>query len=415
MEYGSCISCYNLIIPQILFILTITIVLIKKKEHLMSNSNHTKRLAVFVLAIMCFIPVWANPQLPLPSPFFSDPASAAMGGTGVADPAGSIILNPARSVSGSTTLALPWASFTVSNPVPMLQRLSEQDWNSIAWSIPAGLVELTGCQGGTSFQMPYFAFDMRGGARLLATSYADEDGGALMSDLVVESGASLRLATGASFLFALRHRLDLGVSSGMDLSLWSDPVSAVKLSTKGLKDGVFAGTPLYTSCSVPLSFGVSYWYRGILGASLTLRNDSLFVFMQNTFADSETALETAAKDFGALFAGSAGLNLIQGWTGDLGFYLAGRFEKCRIKLLVDFMDIVGYIREPIYWPSQLHAGLELLVNGISLRVGYNRGITCGIGLDMEYAFLDASLTKILFPMPNESPSTYLSMKMRFGF
>lgn len=375
----------------------------------------SKKTAVIVLTVLCTVALWAGPEIVMPSPFFLDPAAAAMGGAGIADPYGSILFNPARNSSGIKRLGLPWVAATVSNPIITIQQFRAEDWNGLAWSIPAGLVEIGCMQAGVDVQVPHFSLDLRGGTRLLAASYDNEEGGALMSDVMIETGGSLRLASGGSFLFNLKHRLDLGIGTGVDFSLWSEPVSAVQLSLKGVRDGVYSGTPLYTQCSVPLSLGASYWYRGIVGGSLTVRNDSLLVFLQNNFADNEAAFDVVKETPAALFAGSAEFNLLQGWTGDVGFYLSRRFGDFRAKLLVDFVDIAGYIREPIYWPSQLHAGLELTVNGISLRAGYNRGVTCGIGLDMKYAFFDVSLTKILFPMPNESKSTYLSMKMRFGF
>lgn len=344
-----------------------------------------------------------------------DPASEALGGAGVGDPSASFILNPVNATSGALDLSLPWAAFRASSPISTIQSLRHRDWNSIAWNLPAGNEEVFSLQAGAGSRFNHFALDVRGVVRLVSLSIMGEEGGALMSRLFANAGGSLRVAGGGKLVYKGRHTLALGMGSGVDAVMWTEESSAVSLSQKGLKEGVVKNVPLYTEASVPVSLGLSYSYRDLLTLAGTVRNDRLLLFFRNTFLDHTVAKDMAKNHFGELFAGSIGFNLSDGWTGDLGISFRYEMGKWKFKALADIQDIAALAADFNNSLSYIHGGLEVTVNGISLRGGFNRGLTLGIGLDMEYMFLDAAISRIMFPHPGEAQATYLSVKARVGF
>lgn len=344
-----------------------------------------------------------------------DPASEALGGAGVGDPSASFILNPVNATSGTIDLSLPWAAFRTSAPVSTLQSMRNKDWNSIAWNLPAGNEEVFNVQTGAGSRFAHFAFDVRGGARLVSLSSVGEEGGALMSRLFANLNGSFRVAGGGKLVYKGRHTLAWGFGTGVDAVMWTEESSAVNLAQKGVVEGVLKDVPLYTEASVPVSLGLSYSYRDMITVAGTVRNDSLLLFFRNTFLDHTVAEDMVTDHFADLFAGSVGFNLDDGWTGDFGVSFRYKLGKWKFKALADIQDIAGLADDFNNSLSYIHGGLEAAVNGISLRFGFNRGVTFGIGLDMEYMFLDAAISRVSLPHPGEAQATYLSIKARVGF
>lgn len=376
-----------------------------------------KMISLILLGVFFIIPATAVPlSFTPPLTGSQDLVAEALGNAGVGDPYSSFLLNPAHATSGKNiSLSLPWAGFSAFNPEKTVIALRAHDWNTVAWNLPAGNTEVFSLHAGAGSQFRHFAFDVRGSYRLVSLSSADEDGGALMSELFTNISGSLSISGGGQLIYRGWHDFSWGIGTGISATLWTENTSAVNLSTKGLKEGVMKNVPMYTEASVPVSLGLSYSYRDMISVAGTVRNDRFLLFFRNTFLNHSVAKDMFVNHFMDLFAGSMGINLAEGWTGDLGFSFNYTLGDWKFRVLADIQDISGMISNMNNSLFFIHGGLEVTVNGISLRAGFNRGITAGIGLDMKYMFLDIAVSNVMFPYPGEARTSYLSARMRLGF